>query len=71
MHSMDAAIEILSSSLVPLEDQPAEASCLRVYSRVKVAQSALERRLFDTATISLYGAVLTQIGSRTATEKVS
>lgn len=67
---MDASIEILSSSLVPLEEQPAQASCLRVYSRIKVAQGASETPFFDYVTISLYGAVITKIGSRTATEKV-
>lgn len=68
---MEASIEILSSSLVPLEDQPLQASCLRVYARVKVFQGHSHQTPFDSATISLYGAVLAEIGPRAATEKVS
>lgn len=68
---MDASIEILSSSLAPAENQPAETSCLNVYARIKVFQSEDRKIPFDSVTISLYGAVATALGSRAATEKVS
>ncbi|ETN45665.1 uncharacterized protein HMPREF1541_09498 [Cyphellophora europaea CBS 101466] len=68
---MDARIEVLSSSLVPLEEEPVPSTCLRVHARVKVAQEASTARTpFENVALRLLGAVVTEVGSRAATEKI-